>query len=81
MSFIIDSGSSCNVIDRRTWEQLQTKDIKCQSSTLSKLLYAYSSKEPLKTAGTFQIIIQVGDKIIDAEFIVIEGSGQALLAY
>ena len=79
LSFIIDSGSSCNVIDRKTWEQLKIKDIKCQSSTLSKLLYAHGSKEPLKTAGTFQTTIQVGDQISEAEFIVIEGSGQALL--
>ena len=78
LSFIIDSSSSCNVIDRKTWEQLEIKDIKCQSSTLSKLLYAYGSKRPLKTAGAFQTTIQVGDQIIDAELIVIEGSGQPL---
>ena len=76
MSFIIDSGSSCNVIFRKTWEQLKTKDIQCQSSTLSTLLYR--SKELLKTAGTFQTTIQVEDQISEAEFIVIEGSGQAL---
>ena len=79
LSFIIDPRSSCNVIDRKTWEQLKAKYIKCQSSTLSKLLYTYGSKEPSRTARTFQTTIQVGNQTIDAEFIVIKSSGQALL--
>ena len=79
LSFIIDPGSSCNVIDRKTLEQLKAKYIKCQSSTLSKLLYVYGSKEPSRTARTFQTAIQVGNQTIDAEFIVIKSSGQAFL--
>ena len=78
LSFIIDSGSSLNVIDRKTWEQLKTKDIKCQSSTLSKQYICIHKQRAVENSLTFQTTIQVGDQIIDAEFIVIEGSGQPL---
>lgn len=43
---MIDSGSSCNIIDMKLWEELKSKIIKCDSKKCNKKLYAYGSKEP-----------------------------------
>ena len=79
MSFIIDSGASCNVIDRDTWELLKSKSSKCSCHKVDKILYSYGSEQPLKTAGSFKTQVQVGDCQTNAECIVIEGSEKALL--
>ena len=39
----------------------------------------YGSKEPLKMAGCFTAKVAVEDVVVEAEFKVIEGKGQALL--
>ena len=79
MSFIIDSGASCNVVDRDTWGLLKSKSSKCSCHKVDKMLYSYGSEQPLKTAGSFKTQVQVGDCQTDAEFIVIEGSEKAVL--
>ncbi|XP_052217997.1 uncharacterized protein LOC127835601 [Dreissena polymorpha] len=78
---IIDSGSSCNIVDRKTWEFLKRNDIQFRDEPRKTELYAYGSKTPLKTAGVFwSTIVNNGVAIDDAEFVVIEGSGQFLLS-
>ncbi|KAK2549429.1 hypothetical protein P5673_030103 [Acropora cervicornis] len=47
---LVDSGSTCNVIDRETWETLKRKNIKCRSWKSNRKLYSYGSEEPLNTA-------------------------------
>lgn len=79
VSMIVDSGASCNVIDRQLWESLKQNKVKCVSSSHKKQLYPYGSKEPLKTAGCFTAKTTVEDVAVEAEFAVIEGKGQALL--
>ena len=79
VKFIIDSGASCNVIDRELWETLKKSKVKCVSRTCQKKLFAYGSTKPLKVAGSFTASIQLGEQTQNAEFIVIEGKGQALL--
>ena len=79
IKFIIDSGASCNVIDRELWETLKASKVKCESRKGQKKLFAYGSTEPLKVAGSFTACIQLGQQTHNAEFIVIEGKGQALL--
>lgn len=55
MSVLIDSGSSNNVVDRETWEELKKQGIKCQSSkTTNKRLFPYGSENPLQIAGIFK---------------------------
>ena len=44
----VDSGASCNVIDRQLWESLKQNKVKCVSLSHKKQLYPYGSKEPLK---------------------------------
>ena len=51
---LIDSGSTCNVIDKDMWEVLKKKKIKCTSWKSNKKLYSYGSEEPLNTAGEFE---------------------------
>ena len=50
----VNSGSTCNVIDRETWKVLRKKKIKCKSWKSNKKLYSYGSEEPLNTAGEFK---------------------------
>ena len=50
----------------------------CQGNARKKL-FTYGNTEPLKVAGSFTTDIQLGNHILNAEFIVIEGRGQALL--
>jgi len=60
---------------------LKRNDIKCRDEPRKTELYAYGSKEPLKTAGVFwSTIVYKGVAVDDAEFVVIEGSGQSLLS-
>ena len=47
---LVDSGFTCNVTDRATWETLKEKKVKCISRKCTKKLYSYGSNEPLTTA-------------------------------
>ena len=79
VKMIIDSGACCNVIDRELWEELKEKKIKCVSRKCTKHLYPYGSSQPLKVAGCFVATVFFRNTSIDAEFIVIEETDQALL--
>ena len=76
---LIDSGASTNIVDKNTWSFLKKNHIKCQSKQCEKQLYAYGTKEPLKTLGTFTCAVEVDDKRVYAEFVVIDGTGKPLL--
>ena len=79
---IIDSGASCNVMDRDKWEKLKTSGIRCISEKVSKPLYAYGRSEPLPVAGIFWASVKCDEKSLNnIEFIVIEGEGQTLLGH
>ena len=43
---LIDSGTSCNVIDQTTWEVMKKQGVQCFSKKLNKPLFAYGQKEP-----------------------------------
>ena len=72
---LIDSGSTCNLIDRTTWNELKQKHIKCCSEKTTKKIYSYASKAALQTVGKFTAPGQE----VEAEFVVIEGKGQSIL--
>lgn len=72
VKMLIDSGSSCNTVDRETWESLKQEKIKCRSSKNEKKIYAYGSTTPLPVAGTFWTEVKISDKSLEnQEFIVI----------
>ena len=38
---LIDTGSSCNIVDQKTWEELKSKGIKCKSEKSIQKIYPY----------------------------------------
>ena len=48
VSMIVDSGASCNVIDRQLRESLQQKKVKCVSSSHKKQLYPLWQQRTIK---------------------------------
>ena len=45
VAMIVDSGASCNVIDRKLWEELKQNKVRCVSMKSNKKLYPYGSAE------------------------------------
>ena len=76
---LIDSGASCNIVDKHTWENLKKQGIECESRKESRKLYPYGSTKPLETLGVFKAKVQCDREQIEAEFIVIAGKGRSLL--
>ena len=76
---LIDSGASCNIIDKQTWEDLKRQGIKCESKKETQKVFPYGSRKPLETLGKFNSVIQFNKEETEAEFIVISGKGRALL--
>ena len=76
---LIDSGASCNIVDKQTCEGLKKQGIQCESRKESRKLYPYGSTKPLETLGVFKSKIQCGCEEIEVEFIVIAGKGRTLL--
>ena len=76
---LIDSGSSCNIIDKMTWEELKQKGIKCKSEKKTQKLYPYGTSEPLSTLGKFEASVNLAGKEVTAEFIVICNEGRPVM--
>ena len=80
VTMIIDSGASCNVLDRNLWEYLKANKVRWASTKATKKLYSYGNKQPLQVAGTFTADVFVGNRELnEVEFVVIESEGHALL--
>ena len=77
---LVDSGSTCNVIDRATWEMLKEKKVKCISRKSKRKLYSYRSNEPLTTAGEFETELRYKGKRCHVCFIVVEEKERAILS-
>ena len=77
----VDSGSDVNLITSETWEKLKAEKVdvtKCEKGS-SKILKAYASSQPLTILGTFQALIELGQRSIEAEFLVILNGQRNLL--
>ena len=59
---LIDSGSSCNITDQKTWEELKQKGVKCKSEKTNQKLYPYGTSEPLDTLGKFEASVNLAGK-------------------
>ena len=80
VEMLIDSGATCNILDRQLWEFLKKNSIKCKCYFTEKKIYAYGSKEPLKLAGGFKVKVSFNNKVIDnVDFLVLEGEGEPIL--
>lgn len=77
----IDSGSDVNLITSDTWEKLKAQQIvvsKCEKGSC-KVLKAYASSKPLTILGTFQAVIEIGKRSVEAEFMVVQNGQRNLL--
>ena len=61
---LIDSGATCNILDRQLRDFLKKTSIKCKCYFTEKKIYAYGSKEPLKLAGGFKAKVFFNNKVI-----------------
>ena len=78
VKFIIDSGSSCNIMDQASFLQLEIQP----KLTLSKSkLFTYGSKEPMHIIGKFSAVIEANNKCTTATFHVTHGTNGCLLSY
>ena len=76
---LIDSGSSCNIIDQRKWEELKQKGGKYKSEKTKEKLYPYGTSEPLNTLGKFEASVNLAGNDVTAEFIVICNEGRPIM--
>ena len=76
---LIDSGSSCNIIDQKTWQELKQKGVKCKSEKTNQKLYPYGTSEPLDTLGKFEASVNLARKDVTPEFIVICNEGRPIM--
>ena len=77
---LVDSGSTCNVIDRVTWETLKEKKVRCLSRKSNRKLYSYGSNEPLTTAGEFETELCYKDTRCHVCFIAVEEKAREILS-
>lgn len=78
---MIDSGSSCNVIDQSTWEALKSKSVKRKSERSTENIYPYGTSMSLETLSKFYTHARVDDHVTETEFIVLDGIGKSILGY
>lgn len=78
-NMLIDSGTTCNIVNRSTWNQLKQKGFPEKLTSMTKKLYSYGSEQPLPCLGKFQAQVQVANQETWADFIVIDGTDRALL--
>ena len=76
---MIDTGASCNVVYKETWQDLKTQGIKCTSQKRTHNVYRYGATEPLNTLGKFRPLVKLNEKDTEAEFLVISGIRRSLL--
>ena len=50
---IMDSGASCTIVDRETWESLKRESIESKCGDTVKTIYPYGSTKPPEIEGTF----------------------------
>ena len=81
MEMLIDSGSICNIITDKTWENMKKFKVKLENMVKNpnKTLVAYGSREPLTILRFFEAEIMVGENTRQAEFYVVKNGTRNLL--
>lgn len=77
VNFIIDTGSSVNLISESTFSQLNKQTLSVDTSKI----YPYCSTEKLEILGKFTAMLKHEDNKIQAEIHVVKGKCQSLLSY
>jgi len=83
LQMIVDTGSTVNIIDGDTWDNLKCKRVKCitQRKGCDRELFTYAAHKPLEILGCFTACVRFQDCEVAAEFVVVKGSGKPLLGY
>jgi hypothetical protein len=79
LTLLIDSGTTCNVIDQDTWEFLKQKSIKCASRKCEKLIKTYANRLLLSTIGEFDCTVAIEGLVQTATFLVIKEKAAPIL--
>ena len=72
---LVDSGTSCNVMDKHTFDNLHTKP---QLKRATTKLYPYSAKQPLKLYGKFDMLVESSICYTNPMFYVADGDSTLL---
>ena len=78
---MIDSGASCNLMGKVTWENLKQSQVRATFGKESIRLFAYGSEKPLSIHGivtTDVVSIDTNEKYTE-DFVVIQRDGITLL--
>ena len=65
VTVLVDSGASCNVMDKHTFDKLHTKP---QLKRATTKLYPYGAKQPLKLYGKFDTLLESSNCYTNAMF-------------
>ena len=76
IELLIDSGSSANIIDEQTFNQIVNKPILRPCSTR---IFPYNANTPLKLLGRFETIIECNNNKANASFFVLQGKAGSIL--
>ncbi|XP_061187089.1 uncharacterized protein LOC133195250 [Saccostrea echinata] len=79
IQMLIDSGASCNIVNRNVWSAISYNDETLTLSKSTKRLFSYGSKEPLQILGTFRALTKYRLRETYAEFAVVNGDYISLL--
>jgi len=60
IDFVVDSGASCNVVDRTTWDYLKENNSRFQLSAGHTNIYSYGSSKPIALLGVFYCVLTHG---------------------
>jgi len=82
LNVLVDSGAQCNVVDEETWKDCKRKNIVCESNKMvDKNVYPYGRKIALELLGQFNYHVEIGNRKIYANFVVIKGQGRPIIGY
>ena len=76
INFIIDTGTSVNIINRSMYHKISHQPLERNSPNI----YAYNSKEKLPVYGKFKGRFRYKNNEIIDDVIVVDGNGEALLS-
>ena len=79
VNLLVYSGATVNVIDKKLWEAMKAKKVKCTSKVSSKPLHAYGGK-PLTVIGCFEAnVITDNGTNLQTQFFVINENAPGIL--
>jgi len=78
ITLLVDSGSSLNIVDQRTWDKLKKERIKCSSWRCVESVQPYGS-QPIPIIGKFRACIEHKNKNVSVDFSVTSAPGRPIL--